>query len=605
MAKEDFADLLVGYEKDAEYGTKFKTVSITGNVTRTRNRFVRRILGLSRALLNTFSYSSTRSYGLFLIGFGFFAFLLHAIRNYTAGDQIPLYVIISSVAISLIGIPLVCFDKQLAIAMQDFALTDYIFFEFFCLKRMHRINVSASRNSEERVLLIRPYAALIVGLLLATFTMLIPMWWILLGIGVLIYLFLTFISPEFSLFSIILAMPYLPTLAFSDLILGMAVLATFLSFVVKVALGKRVYYFEQYDLLLALFLIFVLISGIFVKGLASFGASLILILFAMGYILSSSLISNRRLADCVINALIISATPVSAYAAFLGIKSLVDNGFKGFSPVSATFESTSSLALYLLVAAVFTLYYIKASHHSAARVGYGILFTIIFVALVATASTWAFVAGIFGVAAYLFTKMRKGGPLLVGVLCFLPYLLLFVGGGALCALDKIPIISSLGLGALAERWSVSFEMLLDNIFVGVGIGSDSFSREIAHYTAEKYTDSANLLLEIGCEAGIFALVAFVAIILVRLFHRIAYRRYVAVSEVRYLSSFASVAMCVLFVFGAVNYLFSDLCLNLLYWCVFGIGSAALRVAKREHDDRIGYYSDGRSQDSSSMDIELF
>ncbi len=605
MARGNLTDILIGYERDAEYGTKFKSISVTGNVTRTRSRFVRRMLGLCRSLLNTFSYSSTRSYGLFLIGFGLFSFLLHTIRTYTAGDQIPLYVIISSVVLSLLGIPLVCFDKQLAIAMQDFPLTDYIFFEFFCLKRMHRIKLNAARNGDDAVLLVKPYVALILGLLLAAFTMLVPMWYIMLGIGVLVYLFLTFISPEFSFFSIILAMPYLPTLDFSDFILGMAVLVTFLSFAVKVALGKRVYHFEQYDLLLALFLAFVLISGIFVKGLASFGASLILVLFAMGYVLSSSLISNRRLADCLINALIISAIPVSAHAVFVGIKSLVANGFGGFAPVSATFESESSLAIYLLVAAIFTLYYIKASYHIAARLGYGLVFVLIFLALLSTACTWAFIAGLFGVAAYLFTRLRRAGPLFVGMLCFLPYLLLFVGGDTLRLLDNVPIISTLGLGDLADRWSASFNMLLDNLFVGVGIGSDSFLREIVHYSPERYTDSANLLLEIGCEAGVFALIAFLAIILVRLVHRIAYRRYVAVSEVRYLSAFSSVAMCVLFVFGAVSYLFSDLTLNLLYWCVFGIGSAALRVAKREHDDLIGYYSDGRSRDSSSMDIELY
>lgn len=605
MAKGRFFDIIGGYESDAEYGTKFKAFALTGNVTRNRSRFVRRILGLSRSLLNTFSYSSTRSYGLFLIGFGFFSFLLHSIQNYTAGAMIPLYVIVSSVVLSLLGIPLVCFDKQFAIALQDFALTDRLFFDFFCLKRMHRIDLKGARSKEDRVILIKPYVALVFGLLLAAFTMIIPMWWILIGMGVLVYLFLTFISPEFSFFSIILAMPYLPTLAYSDFILAIAVLATFLSFVVKVALGKRVYYFEQYDMLLSLFIIFILISGIFVKGIASFGASLILVLFSMGYILSSSLISNRRLADCVVNALAISATPVSAYAVYLGIRSLVANGFGGFDPVSATFESTSSLAVYLLVAAVFTLYYVKVKHSTAIKIVYSFIFVLILLALVTTASTWAFIAGFFGLAAYLFTRLRRGGPLFVGMLCFLPYLLLLVGGDTLRAIEKLPFASSLGLGELADRWAASFKMFVDHIFVGVGIGSDSFVREIAYYSTEKYTDSANLLLEIGCEAGIFALVAFVTIIIVRLVHRISYRRYVAVSEVKNLSAFSSVAICVLFVFGAVNYLFSHLTLNLLYWFVFGIGSAALRVAKREHDDRLGYYSDGRSSDSSSMDIELY
>ena len=604
MARANLTDLLIGYETDAERTKRFKAFAITGNVTRTRLKFVRRILSLARGMLNTFSYSSTRSYGLFMIGFGFLSFLLHAIQNYTAAAQIPLYVILSSVAISLLGIPLVCFDREFAIAMQGFSVTDRLFFDFFCLKRMHRIDVKASRNSDDRVFLIKPYVALILGLLLASFTMLIPMWWILVGIGVFIFLFLTFISPEFSFFSIILAMPYLPTLYYSDLILGMAVLAVFLSFAVKVALGKRVYYFEQYDLLLGLFLVFVLISGIFVKGFASFGASLILVLFSMGYVLASSLISNRRLADCVINALIVSALPVSAIAVFEGARSLVKNGIRGFEPVHATFESSSSLAIFLLVVLVFTLYYIKSSHIPAAKFGYGAMFVLILAALLSTAEIWAFVAGIFGIVAYLFTRIKRSGPVLVGILSFIPYAVLFIPMEVLDFIEKLPFVPTIGLAKLTERWGASFRMLADNILVGVGIGGESFSSEIVYYSSEIYSNSSNLLLEIGCEAGIFALVFFVAIVLVRVIHQSAYRRYVAVSSVRRLSAFASVATCVLFVFGAINYLFSDLSLNLLYWCVLGIGSATLRVAGREHDDLIGYYSDGSSRDSSSIDVDL-
>ena len=605
MAKGKISEILSGYEKDAEYGTKFRSYALTGNVTRTRARVVRRILGTSNAVMNTFAYSSTRSYGLFMIGFGFLSFLLHAIRNYVAGAQIPLYVIVASVVLSLLGIPLVCFDKAFSLALQDFTPTDRLFFDFFCLKRMHRIDFRTARRGEDAVWLVKPYLALVVGLLLASLTMLVPMWYILVILGAVVYLFLTFISPEFSFFSILLAMPYLGNLAFSDYILGVAVLLTFISFIVKVALGKRVYHFEQYDLLLGLFLLFVLISGIFVKGIASFGASLILILFAMGYVLASSLISNRRLADCVINAMIISAIPVSAEAVLLAVMSLVKNGFSGFTPVSASFDSPDSLAVYLLVVAVFTLYYIRATHIPAARFGYAVIFVLVFLALVSTASIWAFVVGFFGVVAYILSGFRRTGPLLVGILAVIPYSLLFLPAPLVSFIDSLPGASSLDLPALSLGWRASVKMLFDNLFVGVGIGSDSFMHEIVYYIPEKLTDSSNLLLEIGCEAGIFALLVFSLMLLVRLFHKVAYRRYVGSSRVRHLSTFASVAMCMLLVFGAVNYLFSDLILNLLYWCVFGIGSAALRIAKREHDDLYGYFSDGRSNDASSIDVDIF
>ena len=42
-------------------------------------------------------------------------------------------------------------------------------------------------------------------------------------------------------------------------------------------------------------------------------------------------------------------------------------------------------------------------------------------------------------------------------------------------------------------------------------------------------------------------------------------------------------MC-LIVYGAFNYIWKDMVMYYLFWCVFCIGSAALRISKREHDD---------------------
>ena len=65
MAGNKARDLFLGYEKDAEYGKKFAERQITGDVTKTRGRRVRALLDAMHALTNTFSYSSTRSYGMF------------------------------------------------------------------------------------------------------------------------------------------------------------------------------------------------------------------------------------------------------------------------------------------------------------------------------------------------------------------------------------------------------------------------------------------------------------------------------------------------------------------------------------------------------------
>lgn len=608
MAKHTAAEFLLGYQRDAEYGPRLKTLTLTGNVTKSRGKLVRTVVDMGEALARTMSYTSTRSYGLFLLGFGSLAFVLHFLRSYVDGTTLPLFALISGAVMALLGVVLSCFDQPLSMALQDFAITDYIFFEFFCIKRMHRVDLHAADDPErkaDRIIVIRPFVSLCLGLLLAALSVVVPMWTVVLGVALLAYLFLTFTSPEFSFFFIFLAMPYLPLIEYSDLILACAVVVTFLSFVVKVALGKRVYNLEQYDILLAVFLLFFLISGVFIKGVASFSASLVVVLFAMGYILTSSIVSNRRLAHCAINAIIISAVPVSVMAIIDAIIVISERGYAGFGGVSATFASPSSLAVYLLVALVFSLYLAKVRSRTAAKLLYSVVFVLVFVALLTTAETWAFIAGFFGVIAYGASSLRRIGPVIAGVVSLLPYALLAFGERLLSLLDRIPVFDAVGFTELSARWSASFRMFADNILVGVGVGGDSFLEELQKYSDLSYTDSGNFLLEIGCEAGIFALAVFILMILVRIVHRTVYRRYTVGSEVHHLTDFSAVTLTVLLVYGAVNYLWSDFTLNYLFWCVFGIGSAALRVAKREFDDRAAYFSDGRSNDSSSVDVLLF
>ena len=57
-------------------------------------------------------------------------------------------------------------------------------------------------------------------------------------------------------------------------------------------------------------------------------------------------------------------------------------------------------------------------------------------------------------------------------------------------------------------------------------------------------------------------------------------------------------------FGMVNYIWSDICAYYIFWCIFGIGSAALRVSKKDYDDRVIYYEESSALDSSVIDIEI-
>ena len=117
-------------------------------------------------------------------------------------------------------------------------------------------------------------------------------------------------------------------------------------------------------------------------------------------------------------------------------------------------------------------------------------------------------------------------------------------------------------------------------------------------------NSSALLLEIACEAGIFALAIFLVLLLVRLRHRSVYRDYIAESHVTHLSCISAAMVTMLVAFGMTEYIWADQMICYLFWCIFGIGSATLRIAKREHDDRVMYYGDLTTVDSSVIDVKV-
>ena len=148
-------------------------------------------------------------------------------------------------------------------------------------------------------------------------------------------------------------------------------------------------------------------------------------------------------------------------------------------------------------------------------------------------------------------------------------------------------------------------MLKDNLFLGVGIGEESFFEEIRKYSlVYSYHNSGNFLLEIACEAGIISLAAFILIYVVRVRHRSIYQPYVKNSSVSKISGYTTSITVMLMVYGSFNYIWADMTMYYLFWCVFGLGSASLRVAKGEFDDRVAYFSDGSAEDSSSIDISI-
>jgi hypothetical protein len=102
----------------------------------------------------------------------------------------------------------------------------------------------------------------------------------------------------------------------------------------------------------------------------------------------------------------------------------------------------------------------------------------------------------------------------------------------------------------------------------------------------------------------------ILLLIVRLRHGAVYSSYVKRSQVRRIAPMMSVCIFSLLCLGATDYIWSDFSTYYLFWCVFGIGSATLRIAKQESDDRelyskmmVNFHESGNSE-FSSIDVPL-
>ena len=580
-----------GYEEKRD---SFYSLEFTGSATQSfRGVFSSRILGYAKRLSYLLSHVQSKAYGAMSMAFGLLSLVLYLVG---ISRDLSLATPIISIFFAVLSIPFLLSEKSLPILLQDFRITDYVFYEFFCMKRLNRIE-----GGTKFPMLI----AVMIGLALALIGCLVPVWTIVLTIAIIIFVYISFASPEFPFFLSFLLLPYFRYIPYSSTCLVIMIAVAIISFTRKVIFGKRVLHIERYDVLLAIFTLLILISGIFVKGIESFSSSIEMIVLAVGYTLASNIITNRRLADCAMNSVIISAVAPSliSIVQFIIISARVGVANIQIADVAEIFVRHSELAPILLVAIVMSIAMV-IQNHGPIKSLYVVGIAVNSLAFLLTGEFFAIFTLVIGIFAYHVLKRKRLAVPALPILLLIPYALLAIIPNY--ALDEMFIqIPSLTTAAeLFELWKHSITAFANNFFVGIGIGADSFVEEMAKYGVTGHTNSSNLFIEIGLEAGVFALLVFVLLLGLRLVHRTRYHHYVRSSQTGTVTPVSELCVFCLLTYGATNYIWSDMSAYYLFWCIFGIGSAAIRVAKKEHDDRILYYEDTRASDSSVIDVEI-
>lgn len=571
---------------------KFFAREFSGSVTQRLKRILSsRVFRFAKATAEMISHIPARIYGTILLCFGLVGTLMYFLG--ISRDE-SLVTPIVGIALSALSIPFLLSDKPMPILLQDFKPTDYLFFEFFCMKRH---SIMETRKKFPTLL------AILIGAVPAALSTFIPYWMIALAIGIAVCVYIGMESPEFIFLVSLVFVPYLRFLAHSDIILGIVILLGVISFMRKVFYGRRVLYIEQYDLIIGAMLLFILISGIFIKGEYSFSGSLRLVVFALGYFLAGNIITNRRLAELSIGSVVISGTIASIVSVVQFVIILVNSPSEitnqTLSPILARADG---IAVLLMASFIFSFGMLKQSGKRQ-RTLLILASSLCLVALVLSGEFLAITSLILAFGAYYVIKSNKLPGLILPVLLIISVLVLLLPNNILNIIfEYSPSVVS--AEELYDLWLKSGEVFANNLAIGIGIGSESFIEEMAALGISGHNDSSNLLIELGLEAGVFALICFVILLITRINHRASQFIYVRNSQMERASNLSGACLFSLLAFGMVNYIWSDMSAYYIFWCVFGIGSAALRVAKKDYDDRVIYYEESSALDSSVIDIEI-
>ena len=518
--------------------------------------------------------------------------------------EIPLIALVCSAVFGVIAIPLLIFDIPLPDALGSVRALDFLLFDVLCIKR------TSAKDSYSKPI---PMAVMIfIGIAIALIGFFVPLDVVLIAIFLAVFVFLAISSPEFSLMLTVTSIPYVQLLPHPTLILAVATAVSAISFAIKVMLGKRSYHFEQYDVLIMFFALFIIVSGIFNGGISSFRDSLIMTVLTLAYPLTSNLISNRRLADSATNLIVASSVPVAIYAIISYFvlpahPEWIDPEFADSITARAigTFANPNVYAVFLLIACTFSAAFTLDKHRKRTKALHLAALALNLTALILTWTRGAWIALIIAIiAAPIITHVKPPKVLLIPITLIPLALTVF----ATDITERLLSVFNLSDSSIASRlsiWRSSLAMLTDRPILGSGIGSESFIDRFLVFAEDGVTapHSHNLFLEIGVEAGVIALFVFVLLLLVRIRHLATYSPYVKSSSVGMISVASSLAMVALVAFGMTDYIWYNHSMYFAFFAVFGINSAVLRISKQEHNE--SKYFRGSEASSYSATAEIY
>ena len=364
---------------------------------------------------------------------------------------------------------------------------------------------------------------------------------------------------------------------------------TFLCYIIKVLLGKRIFKFEYFDLWFCISIFALFLTGINYKDpLSSFSELAVTMIVMLSYFLFTNLIYSkvwfkRSIVAFTTSSLIVGI--VAVLQAILGKMSksieVLETIFPSNAEITSTLGNSSVLANFMVVAIPFALVHMISEKNDVRKFGGFLLSALLIAALILTGTVSSIVGTLIG-ALLVFTFFnRRAIYLLLFFVIAIPVLYFTLPDSAIQAIFSVGPLAGTNISGNLVYFKETITVLI-KYPLGLNIAGVSFEETIG-------ADYANgLLLQMLANYGIVGTIAFIIMLFmfVRLIMSYSVQAKNAYRRVNGCAGLCSILA--LLTVGSFNYVWLDKRILLLFVVTMALSFAYIKIDKEEELVSIKY-----------------
>ncbi len=549
-----------------------------------------------------------KAFGNFFLSFGIYTILIYFLRMVLPGfSEASLSFGLMGLGCCIIGFPMIMARTSLAQAILRSRLASFLFVKLFGFRK-ESLDVGQKGHR------FFSGAMIILGMVLGLGTLIVQPQYVLLALLAVIGVVLLFVMPEIGVVVSLGMLPFFYLLSSPSIALGLVVLITAISYLIKLLRGKRIFKFELMDFAVLVFWVILFLSGpITAGGTDGYHEVLISCVLLFGYFLAVNLMRTEQWLNRCLICLVFSGTVTAVAGIFQYLTKDFNTGawldLSQFSDIEgradALFENPNMLAFYLVLVFPFALAMTVRAKETKERCLYIFADLCIVLCTVLTWSRGAWLAMLAELLIFALMFSKKTLRYLILIAFAIPFVPLLLPESVL---NRFMSIGSLADSSSMYRiytWKGSWNLVKEYFWGGIGYGNRAYQEvypTFAYAGMEAAEHSHNLFLQILIGTGIGGLLIFLAILF--MFFQMNLE-HVKRSQNRNHCMVLIAAICgvvATLVMGSFDFIWYNYRVFYLFWILVGLAGACIRLG--QEDIRRHSYCGEMDQHAAMLDLDL-